>query len=350
MPKRAACWWTALMAEPQHSGGSVSQSAAPAGRPAAWAVLLGCGSTSLAFNIAHALGGDGGGHLAVALAVLYGTAPVGAGMGLSHMAAGFEGGWFLRVMTFAVMLGAMALSVGATAAVVAPVAPGWLRWLFPMVLDAAALVALQVIIARHPVDSAVARTVPAGPQRGTGTPATAGDGHGRRCPATTATTSVQGTTSAADGPAAIGATGGATTGSSTAGGAPATSPAHRRLADPGAGRSEGQRASSSARDVAGARVYEFAGSSHDDNGEKQVGRRGQSRRIMRDFWDSEIAADRVPTGADLNRCAGKDPGYSLGKRYAAEWRREIDARPLTERTERQQSSVDGNDLAGGGRR
>jgi hypothetical protein len=44
---------------------------------------------------------------------------------------------------------------------------------------------------------------------------------------------------------------------------------------------------------------------------------------MRDYWDTEVAQGRIPNGAKLNRAAGKDSGYSLGKRYAQEWRQEI---------------------------
>ena len=48
---------------------------------------------------------------------------------------------------------------------------------------------------------------------------------------------------------------------------------------------------------------------------------------MRAHWDAEVAEGRIPTGAALNRAAGKDPNYSLGKRYAAAWRAELDGPP-----------------------
>ena len=51
-------------------------------------------------------------------------------------------------------------------------------------------------------------------------------------------------------------------------------------------------------------------------------KRGEIRETMRRLWDSEVARGCIPTGADLNRAAGKDPGYSLGKKYAQEWRGE----------------------------
>jgi hypothetical protein len=49
---------------------------------------------------------------------------------------------------------------------------------------------------------------------------------------------------------------------------------------------------------------------------------GGTQATMRAHWDAEVAAGRIPTGAALNRAAGKDPNYSLGKRYAAAWKRE----------------------------
>ncbi len=55
-------------------------------------------------------------------------------------------------------------------------------------------------------------------------------------------------------------------------------------------------------------------------------RRGP-QAVMREHWDAEVAAGRIPTGAALNRAAGKDANYSLGKRYAAAWRAELDGKP-----------------------
>jgi hypothetical protein len=119
------------------------------GLKAAWTVLVGMGGASVAFNVYHAVHGDlhnSHGHLTVWLAVVFGLAPVGAAMGLSHIATCFRAGWY-SVCTYGVMFGAMALSAGATADVVAPVAgPVFLRWLFPVVLDSAALLALKAII------------------------------------------------------------------------------------------------------------------------------------------------------------------------------------------------------------
>lgn len=243
------------------------------GRVAAWLVLAGMGGTSLCFNIFHAAhaaaaaapAAGAAGHaapgsasgLALWLAVLYGVAPVGAAMGLSHIAGARAGGWLMRLVTLGVMLGAMGLSVGATATVVAPVAPGLLRYVFPFVMDAAALVALQVILAPPQVASA--------------------------------TSTRPGATSTATGTATNGGSGGGATSGGAGGGSPVPPAEEEDAGDDG----------------------------------KTPGKRGEIRRVMRAYWDSEIAGNRIPNGADLNRSANKDPDYSLGKRYASEWRREL---------------------------
>lgn len=127
---------------------------------AAWAVLVGMGGTSVTYNIYHAVHG---GHLRVGLALLYGIAPVFAAMCLSHIVAVYKGGWFMQAVVFAVMLGAMWLSIGAIAAVIGP-ASGHLRWLFGLVLDAAALIALRVILSereRAAAEAGIAETATA---------------------------------------------------------------------------------------------------------------------------------------------------------------------------------------------
>ena len=125
----------------------MTATAAPAipthARPAAWGVLAAMGGTTLTFNVWHA---THAGHMMLPLALLYGFAPVLAAMGLSHIVAAHQGGAFMKAAAFAVMLGGMALSMGATAAVVRPTAGPVLCWLFGIVIDAAALVALQVIL------------------------------------------------------------------------------------------------------------------------------------------------------------------------------------------------------------
>lgn len=110
---------------------------------AAWAVLVGMGGTSVTYNVYHAVHHSG---MNPFLALLYGLAPVAAAALLSHIVAELDGGWFMKSVAFLVMLGAMTLSIGATASVVKPAAGSWMQYLFGAVLDAAALVALQRIL------------------------------------------------------------------------------------------------------------------------------------------------------------------------------------------------------------
>lgn len=53
--------------------------------------------------------------------------------------------------------------------------------------------------------------------------------------------------------------------------------------------------------------------------------RGETQAAMRGHWDSRIRVGQIPTGADLNRAVGKDPKYSLGKKYARAWREDLPA-------------------------
>jgi hypothetical protein len=116
------------------------------GSVAAWAVLIGMGGTTVTFNIFHAVDH---GQMLTGLALLYGIAPVFAAMCLSHLVAARRGEGVMQGLTFAVMLGAMALSIGAVGTVVRPVAGPYLCWLFGAVLDAAALIALRMILSGH---------------------------------------------------------------------------------------------------------------------------------------------------------------------------------------------------------
>jgi len=121
-------------------------------KAAAWAVLVVIGGTQITFNIVHAVHG---GRLNLVLAILYGIAPVFTAMCLSHIVATYKGGWFMQTVTFAVMLGAMGLSISAAAAVVAPAAgPDARKWLFGLVLDTGVLLALRVILSERERDAA----------------------------------------------------------------------------------------------------------------------------------------------------------------------------------------------------
>ena len=109
---------------------------------AAWLVLLFAWGSGTTFNVYHA---THTGHMRLALALLAGVIPALLSMCLSHIVASYNGGKFMTVVTFAVMIGAMAMSIGATAAVLGGTF-GWMGWLYGGVLDAASLLALQVIL------------------------------------------------------------------------------------------------------------------------------------------------------------------------------------------------------------
>jgi len=51
-------------------------------------------------------------------------------------------------------------------------------------------------------------------------------------------------------------------------------------------------------------------------------------QVMRAYWDREVSAGRIPTGADLIRAAGLSPASSLGRQMAARWRAELEEREL----------------------
>lgn len=108
---------------------------------AAWLCLVIAGATTATFNIWNAVFSS----MALVPGILEGVAPVALAMIVSHLVAVYRGGRFLQAVTFAVMLGAMALSVRATGAVVRPAA-GDLWWLYGAVIDTAALVALRVLL------------------------------------------------------------------------------------------------------------------------------------------------------------------------------------------------------------
>jgi hypothetical protein len=59
------------------------------------------------------------------------------------------------------------------------------------------------------------------------------------------------------------------------------------------------------------------------SGAEKPAKRGDKQTMMRAHWEAEIATGNIPNGADLNRAAGNDPGASLGRRYASEWRDEL---------------------------
>ena len=111
------------------------------GRTAAWLGISIAGATTVVFNVWHATHSG----MNPGLGIVEGIAPVALAMVVSHLVATYRGGWFLEGVTFAVMLGAMALSVRATGTVVSPAA-GPLWWLFGGTVDTAALVSLRILL------------------------------------------------------------------------------------------------------------------------------------------------------------------------------------------------------------
>ena len=132
---------------------------APGGRIAAWLCLVIAGAATVTFNIVHAWRSG----MASPLGFVEGVVPVALAMIVSHLVATSPAGKFLKGITFAVMIGALALSVRATGTVVAPAA-GPLWWLYGAVVDTAALVSLQVLLslrsraAQYERDRAAAET------------------------------------------------------------------------------------------------------------------------------------------------------------------------------------------------
>ena len=159
-------------------GMTPSHARTTAGTPglgAAWAILIGAGATSITYNVTHAVHG---GALNVGLALVYGIAPVYVSALLSHVVAVHGGGKFMQGITFVLMLGAMALSIGATAAVVQPVAGAWMQWLFGIVIDGAALVALRVILSSRGRQGRRCRPGGTSPHRGGRSDRAGGPGRG----------------------------------------------------------------------------------------------------------------------------------------------------------------------------
>ena len=113
----------------------------PEGLIAAWLCLVIAGAATVTFNIVNAWHSG----MASPLGVVEGVVPVALAMIVSHLVATSSAGWLLKGITFAVMIGALALSVRATGAVVAPAA-GPLWWLYGAVVDTAALASLQVLL------------------------------------------------------------------------------------------------------------------------------------------------------------------------------------------------------------
>jgi hypothetical protein len=249
----------------------------PARHVSAWTVMLCCGVTSLLFNLVHAIRHDGSttDWVNIMIAVIYGVAPVTISVIDSHMATKKRAAWEVLVM-LAVMVATMTMSVAATASLVRPVAGPVMCWVLPAVLDTATLIAFRMIVI--PVVATGGRswlTRPFGVPRPAGQPAGQSGGQAgrpRKAPATRTR------------PA----------GPSPAGGQPG---------------SPGRQGTGPAPQPAPP--------------DELTARRGPVETAMREAWVAALGKGRIPSGGDLNRAAGKETRYSLGKRYRARWLAEL---------------------------
>jgi len=112
------------------------------GMAAAWIVMCAMGLVSVALQVYHAASG---GRLIWPLAGIAGLAPVAASMALTHMAATRKLTKWHYAGIFAVIAGAMYISIGSIAAVLHPV-EGKNSYVYGLVLDGAALMALAIIL------------------------------------------------------------------------------------------------------------------------------------------------------------------------------------------------------------
>jgi hypothetical protein len=78
-------------------------------------------------------------------------------------------------------------------------------------------------------------------------------------------------------------------------------------------------------DAGPSRLALVAGGQAPASGADAAGSATSATAVMRAHWDREVAAGRVPTGADLLRAAGVPSSSSLGRQNAAKWRAELDA-------------------------
>jgi Protein of unknown function (DUF2637) len=76
-------------------------------------------------------------------------------------------------------------------------------------------------------------------------------------------------------------------------------------------------------DAAASRLALPAGGPAPAPGADAAGSAISATAVMRAHWDREVAAGRVPSGADLLRAAGVPPTSSLGRQCAGKWRAEL---------------------------
>ncbi|MEV4806733.1 hypothetical protein AB0K18_42625 [Nonomuraea sp. NPDC049421] len=111
-----------------------------------WCIVIISGGASISLAVHHALTVEG---MEEWVAWLYGGVPGLLAALLSHLVAlqakQRDVGWFVRLMTMAVMVGAMVINWAGVTEVIQAVA-GKLAWLFSVVLDVTALLGLNAVL------------------------------------------------------------------------------------------------------------------------------------------------------------------------------------------------------------
>lgn len=116
----------------------------------AWAMLIFCGILSLILNIWHAARAkDGADTINFTLALIGGIGPVGTAALVSHVAVHPAVDWVMRTGVWIIFAGAIALSVDAQHAMMQSIFGYRLAWAYPLVLDLATVVGLNLIIKAH---------------------------------------------------------------------------------------------------------------------------------------------------------------------------------------------------------
>lgn len=262
-------------------------------RPWATGVLVVSGLISLSFNVRHSLSTS----LPGPLALLYGAGPVALAAAQSHVVAlqaargELIGGW-RKAFTFGLVIGALALSFLGVYDLLQHTVPNPFHGfpvnvpavLTPIVIDLMAIAALNELL-RSP-----------NPVRVSGGHDAAGATNGRGHL-------------------------GATTGPRQSNSAGATTGANGQRVAKVAPRPEVTPALPVAPTVA--RPSTPVTPAAEPSNLVEFTPRGHAQEAMRAHWDERIAAGVIPSGADLNRTADKDPKYSLGKKYAKQWRESL---------------------------
>ena len=110
----------------------------------AWIVAVSMAATTMTFQVYHSIRF---GQMPWPLAVLEGVVPLLISMCILEFVSEWEGAqWWAVTAAYLIMGGSMYLSAAATGAVVLHAAPGHMSWLFGVLLDAAALLAVHFIL------------------------------------------------------------------------------------------------------------------------------------------------------------------------------------------------------------